>query len=128
MGIAVGVSELKVDLAMSKNMLLNLLSNALEYSPDEFIIKLISQKEGGKIILKVSETGMGIPKEHQAKMLKRFYRVSKATEINCSCTGLTLLRRYLDFMGGDIDFTMKLGKDTTFLVNIPLICNTQEPK
>lgn len=122
----VGASEICIDPYMTRNILLNLLSNALKYSPDESIVKLISQNQGGKLVLKVTDTGMGIPKEDQEKMFTRFYRASNANEINGTGLGLTIVKRYLELMGGDIGFTSKVGKGTTFNINIPLVRDTQE--
>jgi len=115
-----GAIEICIDPNLTRNILLNLLSNALKYSPDESTVKLISQNQGGKLVLKVKDTGMGIPKEDQKNMFTRFYRASNANEISGTGLGLTIVKRYLELMGGDISFTSEVGKGTTFKITIPL--------
>ncbi len=122
----VGASEIRIDPDMTRNILLNLLSNALKYSPVESNVKLFSQNQGGKLVLKVTDTGMGIPKEDQEKMFTRFYRASNANEISGSGLGLTIVKRYLELMGGDIGFKSEVGKGTTFHINIPLAQDPQQ--
>jgi PAS domain S-box-containing protein len=115
-----GASEICIDPNLTRNILLNLLSNALKYSPDESTVELISQNQGGKLVLKVKDKGMGIPKEDQKNMFTRFYRASNANEISGTGLGLTIVKRYLELMGGDISFISEVGKGTTFKITIPL--------
>ena len=115
-----GDDKIRIDTQLTRNILLNLLSNALKYSPDQPIVKLMTQNKEGNLLLKVIDTGMGIPEEDQKKMFTRFYRASNVNEISGTGLGLTIVKRYLDKLGGNIDFSSKLGKGTTFNVSIPL--------
>jgi signal transduction histidine kinase len=54
-------------------------------------------------------------------MFTRFYRASNVNDISGTGLGLTIVKRYLNLMGGDIDFSSEEGKGTTFNVNIPLM-------
>ncbi len=115
-----GITEIRTDANMTRNILLNLLSNALKYSPEDTIVKLITQNHDGKLILKVMDSGMGIPKEEQHKMFSRFFRASNTIGIDGTGLGLTIVKRYLDLMGGDISLLSQVGQGTTFTVEIPI--------
>jgi len=98
----------------------NILSNALKYSPDGSIVKVVTHNEGGKLAMAVIDKGMGIPEKEQEKMFTRYFRASNAEEISGTGLGLTIVKRYLDLMQGDISFVSKAGKGTTFNIGIPL--------
>jgi len=115
-----GAEEVRIDSNLTRNVLLNLLSNALKYSPEGSTVKLITQNEGGKLAIQVIDRGMGIPEEEQQNMFTRFFRASNAMETSGTGLGLTIVKRYMDLMRGDIGFVSKEGKGTTFNIEIPI--------
>ena len=116
-----GANEIRIDQNLTRNILLNLLSNALKYSPERSLVELITGIRGENLFLQVIDKGMGIPKDDQKNMFTRFYRASNVNEISGTGLGLTIVKRYLNLMGGQIDFSSREGKGTTFNVNIPLV-------
>lgn len=115
-----GAKEVEIDTDLTRNVLLNILSNALKYSPDGSIVKVMTRNEAGKLTIEVIDNGMGIPEEEQEKMFTRYFRASNAKEISGTGLGLTIVKRYLDLMRGDISFVSRAGKGTTFNIGIPL--------
>ena len=116
-----GKSEILADKHTLKNILINLLSNAVKYSPEgkEIILKTHCLPDALKI--EVTDYGIGIPNEDKAHMFERFFRASNAINYQGTGLGLTIVKRYLDLLGGSIRFDSELNKGTSFFVHLPLI-------
>jgi signal transduction histidine kinase len=116
-----GKSEILADKHTLKNILINLLSNAVKYSPEgkEIILKTHCLPDALK--LEVTDYGIGIPNEDKAHMFERFFRASNAINYQGTGLGLTIVKRYLDLLGGSIRFDSELNKGTSFFVHLPLI-------
>ncbi|RYZ35699.1 MAG: HAMP domain-containing histidine kinase, partial [Sphingobacteriales bacterium] len=99
-----------------KSMLYNLVSNAIKYrSPDrtpEVLVKL--HKTGGKIVLSVSDNGLGIPAESQNKLFTMFKRFHDHVE--GSGLGLYIVKRMVDSCKGQIKVHSEVNKGTTFTI------------
>lgn len=115
--------EVKMDPDRLKQIVLNLVSNAIAYTP-----------AGGKILVRVdqlakqwrlvvSDTGMGIPEEDLGRIFERFYRVDKARSRDSGGTGLGLaiVKHLVEEYSGEIDVTSKVGEGTTFTIRFPII-------
>lgn len=107
------------DKQMLAHILSNLLSNAIKYSPENERITLRSHIADGKLHIEVVDHGMGIPMEDQQHLFERFFRASNAFTVQGTGLGLNIVRKYLDLMGGRIDFTSEPGKGSTFTAWIP---------
>jgi signal transduction histidine kinase len=116
-----GKSEILADKHTLKNILINLLSNAVKYSSEgkEIILKTHCLPDALKI--EVTDYGIGIPTEDKAHMFERFFRASNAINYQGTGLGLTIVKRYLDLLGGSIRFDSELNKGTSFFVHLPLI-------
>ena len=108
-----------------KQLLLNLLDNALKYT-HEGTISLSLETQGKEAVIKVSDTGIGIPEECQTRIFERFYRVDKARSRSEHGTGLGLaIAKYIvEAHSGRIEVTSEEGKGSTFTVYLPLISGT----
>lgn len=106
------------DKKILKNILINLLSNAIKYSESGTTVNIIIQEETDKLILKVVDQGMGIPKEEQKHMFERFFRATNATNIQGTGLGLNIVKKYVDMLNGDITFESNVGKGTTFVISL----------
>ncbi len=118
----VGPEPAFLDEHLVRNILMNLLSNAIKYSPEGGQVDLTTTQGHNCLKIEVVDQGIGIPKEEQSQMFNRFFRAQNAVGIKGTGLGLTIVKRYLDMMGGSIDFTSELNAGTTFNVEIP-----QEP-
>ena len=105
-----------------KNILINLLSNASKYSVEgeEIILDLNIIDKG--IQVDVIDKGIGIPEKEQEKLFaSRFFRAGNVTNIEGTGLGLTIVKKYLSLVDGDISFKSKENIGTTFSIIIPNI-------
>lgn len=100
----------------------NLISNALKFTPSGGSVVARVFVDGGRAVVEISDTGIGIPPAEQSRLFQRFFRSSTATEQAIPGTGLGLVisRAIAEAHGGTIDVTSVPGEGTTFRVEIPL--------
>ena len=109
-----------IDTQILKNVLINLTSNAIKYSPENTEIKLFVTIKNSKLTLKVVDQGIGIPEDEQKHMFERFFRAKNVTNIGGTGLGLNIVKKYVELLNGDITFSSELRKGTTFTVQLPL--------
>ncbi len=114
------------DVDRLKQLLLNLISNAIKYTPDGGMVDVSLSKKNGWAYLKISDTGMGIPAEDLPYIFDRFYRVDKARARAQSGQGgaglgLAIAKWIAQAHGGNIDVTSKVGEGTTFTIILPIL-------
>ena len=107
------------DKQIMRNILLNLISNAIKFSPEHKTINVTTNVTDKEIKLEVSDQGIGIPHDEQEHMFERFFRSKNATNIQGTGLGLNIVAKYLEVMNGAIHFTSELNKGTTFYITIP---------
>lgn len=104
-----------------KQLLLNLIDNAIKYTPEggKVIIKQFTKND--EIIIEVIDNGMGIPKEDQSKIFQRFYRVDKARSRSVGGTGLGLAitKHIVSSLNGTISVESEVGKGSKFITKLP---------
>jgi two-component system sensor histidine kinase/response regulator len=100
----------------------NLISNALKFTPAGGRVVARAFVDGGRAVVEIADTGIGIPPAEQSRLFQRFFRSSTATEQAIPGTGLGLVisRAIAEAHGGTIDVTSLPGEGTTFRVEIPL--------
>jgi len=108
-----------LDKQMIRNIMLNLVSNAIKFSPENKSISVRSNVANDKILIDVADQGMGIPKEEHEHLFGRFFRAKNVTNIQGTGLGLNIVAKYLETMNGKIEFTSELEKGTTFNITIP---------
>ena len=109
------------DQLLLKNILMSLLSNAIEYSSYEAEIQLAVELKKDNLKIKVSDQGIGIPEEDQHQIFKRFYRGQNTNNVDGTGLGLNIAKKYIRLLRGTIDFTSQVNKGTTFTANIPVV-------
>ena len=98
----------------------NLLSNSLKFTPPGGSVCVsLSDNPQGELVLRVSDTGIGIPAEEFAQVFDKFFRSSNAAEITGSGIGLSLVKEYVEMHEGTISVESEEGKGTTFTVTLP---------
>ena len=112
------IDEVKMTLAIS-----NLVENAIKYNHDEGWVHVSLNADHKYFYVKVSDSGMGIPKEDQDHIFERFYRVDKShsREIGGTGLGLAITRNAVIMHRGSIKVYSEPEEGTTFTVRIPLI-------
>ncbi len=104
------------------NILQNLTSNAINYSPENTAVTTNLEKTDDSIKISISNKGSVIPKEEQPRLFERFYRGESAKKIKTEGTGLGLyiVKAEIEAIGGKVGFESVEGKDTMFWFTIPL--------
>ena len=105
-----------------KQMMINLIDNAIKYSDRDSKVWVSYEKSGEKAVVKVKDEGVGIPEEHIPRLFERFYRVDKARSRAAGGTGLGLaiVKHIVIEFKGEIDIISKLGKGSEFIITLPL--------
>ncbi|HEY0609036.1 MAG TPA: PAS domain-containing sensor histidine kinase [Chitinophaga sp.] len=113
-----GLTSVYLDSKILQNILMNLLSNAIKYSEQD--IEVTTLVNDSAMNLTVTDKGIGIPEHGQEKLFKQFFRAPNVNNIQGTGLGLYIVKRYLDLLNGNIDFTSKENEGTTFRVYFPL--------
>ncbi|MCI0659590.1 MAG: heavy metal sensor histidine kinase, partial [Acidobacteria bacterium] len=121
-----GSSEIKIDADMQriKQLLLNLLDNAIKYTDYGGNVTLRLKTEDKCVEISVADTGRGIPPEDLPHIFERFFRKSKSTSDRSATgfgLGLSIVKWIVDSHGGKIAAYSEAGKGTTFTVRFPLL-------
>ncbi len=100
----------------------NLLSNALKFTPSGGRVQVSLKAAGDTAVLEVADTGLGIPAEEQARLFERFFRSSSATEnaIPGTGLGLTITKAIVERHGGRIEVESAENAGTTVRIHLPL--------
>ena len=112
--------EVFMDKKLLKNILFNLISNAIKYSAENQPINCSTSILGEHLEIVIQDNGKGIPEEDQPHLFTRFFRAKNVENIKGTGLGLNIVKRYLELMQGNITFKSKQGEGTTFYVTIPL--------
>ncbi|NES98311.1 MAG: hybrid sensor histidine kinase/response regulator [Desertifilum sp. SIO1I2] len=114
---------LVLDEKMLWQILSNLLTNAIKYSPIGETIKLETSCETHKFICQICDRGIGIPPECQTHLFEPFYRATNAKKRPGTGLGLTIVKRAVDLLKGEISINSTIGVGTTVCVTLPLIAD-----
>ena len=114
-----GLDLAMVDKQMARNILLNLMSNAIKFSAENKTIQLDTDITPKQIKIIVADQGVGIPKEEQVHLFERFFRAKNVTNIQGTGLGLNIVGKYLEALKGEINFKSELNVGTTFTITIP---------
>lgn len=102
--------------------LLNLLDNAVKFSPVNGQIEISCTKDERQLLLSVQDHGPGIAVEHQPRLFERFYRVDKARsrELGGTGLGLSIVKHIMEIHGGRVELVSQLGAGAKFTLIFPL--------
>ena len=110
-----------------RQMLDNLIGNAIKYTPDNGDITIEVEVQEGQIILRISDTGIGIPPADQPHIFNKFYRATNAPKgVGGSGLGLAIVKSIVDNHQGRIWVESVMGQGTTFVIVLPT-CPQSEP-
>jgi signal transduction histidine kinase len=110
-------------------VLTNLISNAIKYSPQDSEVALAVTQQGDRVRLSVRDQGIGIPAEEQARLFEPFYRATNASVRNYPGVGLGLhiTRELVERHGGRIWVESAEGEGSTFVVELPVATPSPDP-
>ena len=105
-----------------EQVLLNLLDNAIKYTPEGGTVELVGERAGDdRALLSVKDTGLGIEAKHLPRLFERFYRVDRgrSREMGGTGLGLSIVRHLVHGMEGEVRVASQLGVGSTFTVVLP---------
>ena len=116
------------DSDMISQVLINLLDNAIKYTPSGGKIELLARVKHPFVEVEVKDTGIGIPEESQKRIFERFYRVDKARsrELGGTGLGLAIVKHIIDLHMGKVWVESKVGEGSTFGFSLPIVQNKEE--
>jgi PAS domain S-box-containing protein len=114
-------ATIKTDPLIVKEIVTNLASNAIKYTPEGGDVKIILKPRRTNILIQVSDSGWGIPKEFQDQVFSKFFRAQNIVKRETTGTGLGLylVKGLVDALGGDIWFESNEDEGTTFFFTLP---------
>ena len=109
-------------LKVLEEIVLNLVDNAIKYNHTNGSVGVSLRKVDNHIVLAVSDTGIGIPEEHLARVFERFYRVdrSRNKQIGGTGLGLSIVKHSAETLGATVELESRLGIGTTVTVTFPV--------
>ena len=111
--------DLFVDINMLKNILINLVSNAIKFSNEQGEITVAANLQNGDLNITVADNGIGIPEDEQHHLYERFFRAKNAGNIPGTGLGLHIVGKYLELLQGGMTMKSTLNIGTSFSFYIP---------
>lgn len=116
------VSTLEIDPKLLRHSVVNLLLNAIKYSPPNSQVLLDVITKDNTLEITVSDEGIGIPEDEIDQIFDAFYRTNNSIGIKGTGLGLNIVKRSVEIMGGTISVKSEVNKGTTFILKIPVNC------
>lgn len=122
--------EMSVDHKLMRQMITNLLSNAMKYSPNGGEITVSLKHHNHQAILEVADCGIGIPEQDQSKLFDCFHRAQNVGTIPGTGIGLFITKECVRLHRGSISVKSQVGAGTTFTIHLPLLLDDEmiDPK
>ena len=112
--------EAWADEKLLRHILVNLLANALKYSPPDTSVRLDLCERDGTAIMQIQDAGIGIPMSEQERLFDSFYRATNVGNIPGTGLGLAIVRRAVEAHSGTIAVASEANSGTTFTVSLPI--------
>ncbi len=118
-------TKIKTDTLIVKEVVTNLVSNSIKYTPDNGQVTIIVRPKKTEIVVEINDTGWGIPNRSHDKIFSKFFRGSNIIKRETSGTGLGLymVKGLMDTLNGKVWFNSVEGKGTSFFFSLPRVSN-----
>lgn len=113
--------EVRIDRKLLRHAFVNLLANAVKYSPEGSQICLRLSSDSQEAIVEIADQGIGIPEEDIPRLFDAFHRAGNVEQYQGTGLGLAIAKQAIELHGGSISVQSHLGVGTTFIVRLPLI-------
>lgn len=107
-------SVFKLDPALLKNCIINLISNAIKYSGENTFIEFNTEVASDELVVVVKDNGIGIPESDQKHLFEAFFRAHNTGNIPGTGLGLNIVARYVGLINGTVQFESKVNYGTSF--------------
>ncbi len=114
-----GQENFTTDKRLLKNILINLFSNALKFSPEDGRVWIKIENTNQQLNVEIRDEGMGIPEEDQHHLFATFFRGKNVINIQGTGLGLPIVKRYVDLLKGTVSLKSKLEEGTTVNFTLP---------
>ncbi len=114
-----GTYSMMIDRQLLRNVMFNLLSNALKFSPEGAVIDVNIDLTDDEVIIAVKDQGIGISEADLKNLFGRFFRGANAVAIPGTGLGLNIVTKYLELMQGTVSCTSELNVGSTFYIYLP---------
>jgi signal transduction histidine kinase len=120
--LAEDLPERALDPEALSQALINLINNAIKYSPERKRIRIATRCDGQRILISVSDSGIGIARSEHKKVFEKFYRAESSLvhDTKGSGLGLALVRHIVEAHGGEVELTSAPDQGSTFTIVLPL--------
>ena len=115
-----GASIIYSDKKLVRNIIINLVSNAIKFSDEGDKITISAEVDAEKAVVVIKDEGIGIGQEDQEHLFSSFFRGANATNIQGTGLGLHIVQRYAGLLGGSVHLASQLNDGTTVSITIPL--------
>lgn len=115
--------SMKIDPDLIRQVISNLVENAIKYSPEESKIIIKTEERNDKVVLQITDQGIGIPEDELSRLFMKFFRSRKAknSAVKGSGLGLYLSRYFVELHKGTLTANSTEGKGSTFVMELPLV-------
>lgn len=117
---AASCAAVPIDQALLRRALVNLLGNAVKYSPEGGLVEFTLGCAPTDVMMQIRDSGIGIPASDLAQLFETFHRASNVGLIPGTGLGLAIVKRSVDAHGGTIDVQSQVGQGTTFTITLPI--------
>ena len=118
--VPAGIPPVRADRARIEQVLLNLIHNAIKFTPPDGVIALTAVEAGGMVRIAARDTGAGVPPEELPRLFERFYKADKARRSDGTGLGLAIAKHIVQAHGGTIWAESQPGQGATFSFTLPM--------
>lgn len=114
------VGTFEVDEQRMRQVMFNLISNAIQYTPSEGAITLSATREADWVTITVADNGLGIPPEDQARIFEKFERANPYAKQSGAGLGLSLVKSFVELHGGQVSIDSRVNEGTKVTCRLPI--------
>lgn len=120
LSLATSTPEIETDDALLRNIFINLLNNAIKFSPDRQHVYVAGRNINGHLVIDIRDEGLGIPLSDMKEIFDPFHRGSNVETIQGTGLGLSIVKKAVDLVGGSVAVSSEPGKGSVFTVRLPV--------
>ena len=120
MRLELGLADLLVDRVQMDRVFINLIGNAIKYTPPTGRVSVQTSSQNGTVEVRIKDTGPGIPTEQQHQLFGKYQRLSLAAQTEGTGLGLFIAKSMIDAHGGIVRVESAANQGATFIVSLPV--------